>query len=110
MRPHRYPTARHSSEGWNPFLLLVFCILTAPAFAQERTPLEAKTANGDVVILHPNGRWEYRDVQKQAAAKEVADQYPENRGCPPGWQGGLFGVGRCIPPGDRDFNRGSLKR
>jgi hypothetical protein len=27
--------------------------------------------------------------------------------CPPGSQGGFFGT-RCIPPGDKDFNRGSL--
>ena len=27
--------------------------------------------------------------------------------CPPGSQGGHFGT-RCIPPGDQDFNRGSL--
>jgi hypothetical protein len=25
-------------------------------------------------------------------------------------QGGLFGVGRTIPPGDKDYNRGSLGR
>lgn len=29
------------------------------------------------------------------------------RDCPPGSQGGFFGT-RCIPPGDKDFNRGSL--
>ena len=70
--------------------------------------IEATTAGGDRVLLHPNGRWEYANPQKAAAARKVAEQYPENQGCPPGWQGSFFGVGRCIPPGDKDYNRGSL--
>ena len=41
-------------------------------------------------------------------AKEVAKQFPENQGCPSGTQGGLLGLGRCIPVGDKDYNRGSL--
>ena len=83
----------------------------APAAAQEsRAPVEATTATGDRVLLHPNGRWEYVDQKKAVAAREVAQKYPENQGCPPGSQGGLFGVGRCIPPGDKDYNRGSLNR
>jgi hypothetical protein len=28
--------------------------------------------------------------------------------CPPGTQGHLFWLGRCVPPGDKDYNRGSL--
>lgn len=32
----------------------------------------------------------------------------ENQGCPPGSQGGLFGIGRCVKPGDKDYNRGTL--
>lgn len=26
----------------------------------------------------------------------------------PGWRGGLLGFGRCVPPGDKDFNCGSM--
>ncbi len=70
--------------------------------------IHATTASGDKVVLHPNGRWEFIDTQKAAKAAEVAKQYPENQGCPPGTQGGLLGLGRCIPIGDKDYNRGSL--
>ena len=69
-----------------------------------------KRCRGDKVVLHPNGRWEFVDAKKQTEAKKVADQFPENQGCPPGWQGGALGFGRCIPPGDKDFNRGSMGR
>ena len=85
-------------------------LLAAPVLAAQ-TPgaaVEATTANGDKVLLHPNGRWEYVDAQKAEQARAVSQQYPENQGCPPGWQGSFFGVGRCIPPGDKDYNRGSL--
>jgi len=78
------------------------------ADAPDRTPIAGKTANGDEVLLFPNGRWEYVNTQKAEEAKKVADQFPENKGCPAGTQGGLFGVGRCIKPGDKDYNRRSL--
>lgn len=94
--------------------LLLSCLLLSmfqlPASADEALPgkpLEALTAGGDKVILHPNGRWEYVDSGKAQQAQEIAQQYPENQVCPPGWQGGLLGIGRCIPPGDPAFNRGS---
>ena len=70
--------------------------------------IEATTASGEKVRLHPNGRWEYVDVQKAAAAKAVADQYPENKLRPMDAQGCLFGIGRCVMPGDKDYNRGTL--
>lgn len=90
--------------------LLMLCTLTSqPAFA-DNTPasINATTTNGDAVVLHPNGRWEFVDTKKAADAKEIAKQFPENQGCPPGTQGGLLGIGRCIPIGDKDYNRGSL--
>jgi hypothetical protein len=74
----------------------------------DRTPIAGKTANGEDVLLFPNGRWEYVNTQKAEEAKKVAEQFPENKVCPPGSQGGLFGVGRCIKPGDKDYNRRSL--
>ncbi|QEL65746.1 hypothetical protein OTERR_22700 [Oryzomicrobium terrae] len=79
-----------------------------PAKALDRTPIEATTATGDPVRLLPNGRWEYVDADKAKAAKALADQFPENHTRPVAAQGGVFGVGRTVMPGDRDYNRGSL--
>jgi hypothetical protein len=92
------------------YSLLLTGLLASQAMAAEQpvSPIKATTVNGDQVLLHPNGRWEFVDVKKAADAKEVAKQFPENQGCPPGTQGGLFGLGRCIPIGDKDYNRGSM--
>ncbi len=87
---------------------LVFSVLVLAGMQAVAQGVEATTAGGDKVLLHPNGRWEYVDQKKAEQAKAVARQYPENQGCPPGSQGGLFGVGRCIAPGEKDYNRGSL--
>lgn len=87
-------------------LLLVLAVPVAQAQGGEL--IEATTASGEKVRLHPNGRWEYLDAQKAAAAKTVADQYPENKLRPMDAQGCLFGIGRCIMPGDKDYNRGTL--
>ena len=98
----------------NIVLAMLLGVLTPPALAAEgesKPAIEATTEAGEKVLLHPNGRWEFLDLQKQAEAKKVADQFPENKGCPPGWQGGLVpGFSRCIPPGDKDYNRGSMGR
>jgi len=90
--------------------LTIFAVFIASfqiALASAQT-VEATTANGDRVLLHPNGRWEYVDQKKAEQARAAAQLYPENQGCPPGAQGGFFGFGRCIRPGDKDYNRGSL--
>ncbi len=68
--------------------------------------INATTDSGDKVILKPNGRWDYIDTEKAAAAAEIAKEYPENKVCPPGSQGGWFGT-KCILPGDKAFNRKS---
>ncbi|MEE9332341.1 MAG: hypothetical protein V3U89_08945 [Methylophilaceae bacterium] len=68
--------------------------------------IEAKTTDGDKVILKPTGRWEYVNQEKAESAAKVAKQYPENKVCPPGSQGGWFGT-KCILPGDKAFNRKS---
>ena len=78
------------------------------ADAPDRTPIAGKTANGEDVLLFPNGRWEYVNTKKAEEAKKVAEEFPENKVCPAGSQGGLFGFGRCIMPGDKDYNRRSL--
>jgi len=91
------------------YSFLLCSLLASYAIAEEAaSPIKATTVNGDQVILLPNGRWEFVDVKKAAEAKEVAKQFPENQGCPPGTQGGLLGLGRCIPIGDKDYNRGSM--
>ncbi len=83
-------------------------VIADTADVPDRTPIAGKTANGEDVLLFPNGRWEYVNTVKAAEAKKVADTFPENKVCPPGSQGGLFGIGRCIKPGDKDYNRRSL--
>jgi len=88
--------------------LAAVMLLSLPGFAADSGLIEATTASGEKVRLHPNGRWEYVDVQKAAAAKTVADQYPENQLRPQAAQGCLFGIGRCIMPGDKEYNRGTL--
>ena len=87
---------------------LVFSILVLAGPQAVAQAVEATTAHGDKVLLHPNGRWEYVDRKKADEARAVAQKYPENQGCPPGSQGGLLGFGRCIQPGDKDYNRGTL--
>ncbi len=91
-------------------LIAVLLGLATASMAAEldRTPVEAVTVNGEKVRLFPNGRWDYVDAAKAAAARQTAAKYPENQARPEGAQGGLFGVGRIILPGDKDYNRGSL--
>ncbi len=94
------------------FLLIALMAGAGTALAADpsldRTPVEATTAQGDAVRLYPNGRWEYVDTAKAAKAQELAAAYPENRTRPVEAQGGVFGVGRTLMPGDKDYNRGSL--
>ncbi len=82
--------------------------LVAAEVGIERAPVEARTADGDAVRLHANGRWEFVDADKAAQARAIAAQYPENRTRPLDAQGGAFGIGRTLMPGDKDYNRGSL--
>lgn len=91
-------------------LLIAAGLLAGLCHAAEldRTPLEATTAEGQKVRLFPNGRWEYIDSAKAEEAKKVAAEYPENKTRPVDAQGGAFGIGRLIMPGDKDYNRGSL--
>jgi len=89
-------------------LLAALALSAVAAAAAETPPLEAVTGAGERVLLHPNGRWEYVDAAKAAAAKKLAEQFPENRVRPVEGQGGWFGIGRVVMPGDPDYNRGSL--
>ncbi|MCE1182429.1 MAG: hypothetical protein LWW81_09020 [Rhodocyclales bacterium] len=91
-------------------LAIALALVAGQALAAEldRTPIDALTVNGEKVRLFPNGRWEYADAAKAAAAQQKAAEYPENQTRPVEAQGGLFGVGRVLMPGDKDYNRGSL--
>ena len=81
--------------------LLSFSMIS---LAQD-SAIEATTAAGEKVRLLPNGRWEYADQRKaevqRAAAR--AEESREQRA-----QGGLFGIGRKVYEGDKDYNRGTL--
>lgn len=85
-------------------------LVAGPSLAAEldRTPLEAATVDGQKVRLFPNGRWEFVDAAKAAEAQKLAAEYPENKARPAEAQGGIFGIGRTVMPGDKDYNRGSL--
>jgi hypothetical protein len=86
--------------------LIVAALFAASASAQDGA-IQATTAAGEKVILLPNGRWEYADPKKaEPQRKAQAEQRERERNA----QGGLFGLGRTIQPGDKDYNRGSLGR
>ncbi len=86
----------------------VLNLSTLNAYAGETHPdIEAKIANGESVILHADGKWEFVDTQKAAQAKEIAIKLDPAANCPPGSQGTFFGFGRCILPGDKDYQTGS---
>ncbi len=70
--------------------------------------ISAKTSNGDEVILHPNGYWEYVDAQKAAIAKSTVEAIAREEGCPKGTRASFFGIGRCIANDDPALKRGSL--
>lgn len=102
------------------FAALAALLVVTAAGAATEPPLQATTDDGRKVILHADGRWEFGAVegaQGAPADRPAAAGYapsasgtanaaarPDDRYC----QGGLFGVGRRICPGDPDYNRGSL--
>jgi len=88
-------------------LATVFASVAGAAYAAD--PIEATTAKGERVRLFENGRWEYVDPKKAEAQKPVVAAYEKERDeAKAKEQGGLFGFGRTIKPGDKDYNRGSL--
>jgi len=87
---------------------LVFGALCAYASAVgAQQPMEATTAGGDRILLHPDGRWEYADPKKRAESPPRPTAAAAQPSAGP-TQGGLFGIGRTLQPGDPDYNRGSL--
>jgi hypothetical protein len=94
-------------------LILVSLVsLGATSFAlaadEDTEDIVAKTSNGDEVILHPNGYWEYVDTKKAAVAKTKVEKIAREEGCPKGTRASFFGIGRCIPNDDPALKRGSL--
>ena len=86
--------------------LVIFVLFAASLGAQEGA-IQATTAAGEKVVLLPNGRWEYADPKKaEPQRKAQAEERERERNA----QGGWFGFGRTILPGDKDYNRGSLGR
>jgi hypothetical protein len=92
---------------WICFFSLGFSVIVKAADA-DAEDIVAKTANGDEVILHPNGYWEYVDTQKAAVAKTKVEKIAREEGCPRGTRASFFGIGRCIPNDDPALKRGSL--
>jgi hypothetical protein len=99
-----------------------FGLLFACTVLAQQQAIEATTTAGDKVRLLPDGRWEYVDPKKQAAMPKPATPAAAVPAATPSapaaaqtapaaagpTQGGLFGFGRTIQPGDPDYNRGSL--
>jgi len=86
----------------------IYMINTTQAADSDSEDIVAKTANGDEVILHPNGYWEYVDAQKAAVAKTKVEKIAREEGCPKGTRASFFGIGRCIANDDPALKRGSL--
>lgn len=112
-----------------PFLLgagLVFAELHGVTLGAEPPPLTATTEDGRRVILHSGGRWEFAKPGEASASVPNAPVTGKAQAAPPTaaaassdeidaaverdreCQGGFFGIGRRVCPGDPDYNRGSL--
>jgi hypothetical protein len=84
--------------------LIVAAAFAASGWAQQ-APIEATTAAGDKVKLHADGRWEYADpVKAEPQKKARAEEEDRERSA----QGGWFGIGRKVYPGDKDYNCGTM--
>lgn len=86
-------------------LLTVVTIAMASVAQAADGVIEATTGQGERVRLHPNGRWEYVDARKAEAQRPAIDAYEKEKSLE---QGGLFGIGRKVKPGEPEYNRGSL--
>jgi hypothetical protein len=106
-------------NAWGVSVAVVALAASVHVHAQTHV-IEATTSTGEKVRLLPDGRWEYIDPKKQAAMPTPAPgaaaaqsapavpQAPAGSAASAPTQGGLFGIGRTIQPGDPDYNRGSL--
>jgi hypothetical protein len=93
-----------------PLCVLLIALLPTVAFAakEEADDIQAKTANGDEVVLHSNGYWEFKDAKKAEEAKVKVEQFERSNSCPLGMRPSFLGIGRCIAFDDPILKRGSL--
>jgi hypothetical protein len=107
------------THAWRALAGALAAFALSSAQAQTPAPIETTTPAGDRILLHPDGRWEYADPAKRAAMPQppppaaaattaATPATTASGACPPDAQGHLFWIGRCVLPGDRDYNRGSL--
>ncbi len=95
-------------------LLMTLCltVLVLPnralAAKEADDDIQAKTVQGDEVVLHSNGYWEYKDSKKAAEAKVKVEQFERDNSCPLGMRPSFLGMGRCIAYDDPVLKRGSL--
>ena len=91
-------------------IVLLISLLPMLAFAakEEADDIHAKTAEGDEVILHSNGYWEFKDAKKAEEAKVKVEQFERSNSCPLGMRPSFLGIGRCIAYDDPLLKRGSL--
>lgn len=92
------------------WLLIMFCLSSSYAFATQTAEddIQAKTPDGDEVILHSNVYWEFKDAKKAAVAKVKVEEFERSNGCPIGMRPSFLGMGRCIAFDDPILKRGSL--
>jgi hypothetical protein len=102
------PLERRDMKHVTYSLVLTFLLISAAVAEETPADIRATTANGDAVILHADGQWEYVDTKKAQQAQEVARKLNNRVDCPVNSQGTLLGFGRCIRKGDKEYNRGSL--
>jgi hypothetical protein len=92
------------------WLLVALCLSSSYGFATQAADddIQAKTPEGDEVILHSNGYWEFKDAKKAAVAKVKVEEFERSNGCPLGMRPSFLGMGRCIAYDDPVLKRGSL--
>jgi len=91
-------------------LIMLLCFIAGSAKATSSQPddIQAKTPEGDEVILHANGYWEFKDAKKAEVAKVKVEEFERSNGCPLGMRPSFLGMGRCIAYDDPILKRGSL--
>lgn len=92
------------------WLVLSLCLISVDSFAAASADedIHAKTADGDEVVLHANGYWEFKDSKKAAVAKVKVEEFERSNGCPLGMRPSFLGMGRCVSFDDPILKRGSL--
>jgi hypothetical protein len=92
------------------WLLVALVLSSSYSFAAQSADddIQAKTAEGDEVVLHSNGYWEFKDAKKAEVAKIKVEEFERSNNCPLGMRPSFLGIGRCIAYDDPILKRGSL--